>query len=194
MKSETTQKRLIPLNIQLFAENEPNNDNGGNDGGTNDNPPKTYSEQEYLRLKASFDKASSELAEAKKQVKAKMSEDEKKAQEQDEINKKLADYESKFEDYALKDELMKGNVFTSEEIESIIKEKNDKPTLLKTMVSLFNKKIEDIKKQAVADFMKSSDVGGGNGSGNAIDKDVQAFINGNKNDRTSKARERYLGK
>lgn len=191
MKSETTQMKF-PFNIQLFAENEPNNDNGGNGG--NDNPPKTYSQEEYNKLKASFDKASSEVADLKKQAKAKMSEEEKKAQEQDEINKKLADYESKFEDYALKEELMKGNVFTSEEIESIIKEKNDKPTLLKTMVSLFNKKVEDIKKQAVADFMKSSDVGGGNGSGNAIDKDVQAFINGNKNDRTSKARERYLGK
>lgn len=163
-------KKFIPLNIQLFAEQEPNNnvDNGGNGG--NDNPPKTYSQEEYNRLKASFDKASSELAEAKKQAKAKMSEDEKKAQEQDEINKKLADYESKFEDYALKDELMKGNVFTSEEIESIIKEKNDKPTLLKTMVSLFNKKVEDIKKQAVADFMKSSDVGGGSNDVKSAEK------------------------
>lgn len=191
MKSETTQKRFIPLNIQLFAENDPNNDNGGNGGGTDDTPPKTYSEQEYLKLKASFDKASSELAEAKKQAKAKMSEDEKKAQEQDEINKKLADYESKFEDYALKEELMKGNVFTSEEIESIIKEKNDKPTLLKTMVSFFNKKVEDIKKQAVADFMKSSDVGGGSG-GNATDGDVQTYIDSKKNDRTSKARKKFL--
>ena len=191
MKSETTQKRFIPLNIQLFAENDPNNDNGGNGGGTDDTPPKTYSEQEYLKLKASFDKASSELAEAKKQAKAKMSEDEKKAQEQDEINKKLADYESKFEDYALKEELMKGNVFTSEEIESIIKEKNDKPTLLKTMVSFFNKKVEDIKKQAVADFMKSSDVGGGAG-GNATDGDVQTYIDSKKQDRTSKAREKFL--
>ena len=156
-----TQKMKLPLKIQQFSEND-GNDNGG-DGGT---PPKTYSEQEYFKLKASFDKASSELAEAKKQAKAKMSEDEKNAQEQEEIKNKLADYESKFEDYALKDELMKGNVFTSEEIESIIKEKNDKPTLLKTMVTLFNKKTEDIKKQAVADFMKSSDVGGGDsGSG-----------------------------
>ena len=189
MKSETTQK-FIPLNIQLFAENDPNNDNGGNGGG---NPqPKTYSEEEYNKLKASFDKTSSELAEAKKQAKAKMSEDEKKAQEQDEINKRLADYESKFEDYALKEELMKGNVFTNEEIESIIKQKNDKPSLLKTVVELFNKKVEDIKKQAVADFMKSSDVGGGSGSGNATDKDVLSFIESKKNDKTSKAREHFL--
>ena len=185
MKSETTQKMKFPLNIQLFAE-------GDGEQGGNDNPPKTYSEQEYLKLKASFDKVSSEVADLKKQAKARLSEDEKKEQEQEEVNQKLAEYESKFEDYALKDELMKGNVFTSEEIESIIKEKHNKPTLLKTMVELFNKKVENIKKQAVADFMKSSDVGGGSGSGNAIDKDVQAFIDGNKNDRTSKARERYL--
>lgn len=192
MKSVKAQK-LIPLNIQLFAENETNNDNNGNGGSTNDNQPKTYSEQEYLKLKASFDKTASELAEAKKQAKAKMSEDEKKAQEQDEINKKLADYESKFEDYALKDELMKGNVFTSEEIENIIKEKNDKPTLLKTMVSLFNKKVEDIKKEAIAEFMKSSDVSGGfGGNNNTTDKDVQSYINSKKNDRTSKAREHFL--
>lgn len=187
MNFKDKQKQLITLNIQLFAEGE-------NGQGGNDNPPKTYSEEEYNKLKASFDKASSELAEAKKQAKAKMSEDEKKAQEQDEINKRLAEYESKFEDYALKEELMKGNVFTNEEIESIIKEKGDKPTLLKTIVTLFNGKIEQIKKDAIAEFMKSSDVGSSSNGGNAIDKDVQAFIESNKGKSTSKAREHYLKK
>ena len=187
MKSETTQK-FIPFNLQLFAEGE--DGNGGNGGGTPQ--PKTYSEEEYNKLKASFDKTSSELAEAKKQAKAKMSEDEKKAQEQDEINKRLAEYESKFEDYALKEELLKGNIFTNEEIEDVIKQKNDKPALLKKIVELFNSKVENIKKEAVADFMKSSNVGGGNGNTNNSDKDVEAFIESKKNDRTSKAREKFL--
>lgn len=177
------QKCLLPLNIQLFAEGD------GNDGGTTQ---KTYSEEEYNKLKASFDKTSSELAEAKKQAKAKMSEDEKKAQEQEEVNKKLAEYESKFEDYALKEELLKGNVFTSEEIENIIKQKADKPTLLKTIMTLFNSKIENIKKEAVAEFMKSSDVGGSNGGKSSTDKDVENYINSTKKTTTSKAREHYL--
>ncbi len=188
MKIETTRK-MIPLNVQLFA--EPNNDNGGNGGG-NDPQPKTYSEEEYNKLKASFDKTSSELAEAKKREKAKMSEEEKKTQEQEEVNKKLAEYESKFEDYALKEELLKGNIFTTEEIDKVIKAKNDKPALLKTIMELFNSKVDNIKKEAVADFMKSSNVGGGHAKGNNSDQDVQDYIESKKNDRTSKAREKFL--
>lgn len=175
------------INIQFFAEG----DEGGE--GNQGNPPKTYSEEDYQKLKSSFDKTSSELAELKKQMKGKLSEDEKKAQEQEEINQKLRDYESKFEDFELKDELMKANIFTSDEVDKIVAKKESKKELLNSVISLVNQKIEEAKKTAVAEFMRSSDTSGGSGgNGKNTDKDVEAFINGKKKDTSSKARDYYL--
>lgn len=189
MKKEN---KFIPFNLQLFAED---GEGDGTDNGGNEKTLKTYSEEEYLKLKASFDKASSELAEAKKRERAKLTDEEKKAKEQEEVNQKLADYESKFEDYALKEELLKCNLFNNDEITSIVKEKNDKPKLLAKIVELFNSKIDNIKKEAVDNFMKSSDVGGTKGGNEkTTDKDVQSYIDSKKNDRTNKAREYFLKK
>lgn len=176
-------------NIQFFAENE-----GGED-------PKTYSQEEVDKLnaemakyKARVDELSKNEKKYKDEIKAKMSEDEKKAQEQEEINKKLADYESRLEDFALKEELVKTNVFTSEEIESIVKEKGDNVALLKTIGGLVNAKIEKAKKDAVAEYMRSSDVSGSGGGAKNGDKDVEAYIEKTKQSSTSKAREYYLNK
>lgn len=176
-------------NIQFFAE--------GDDGGT---PPKTYSQEEVDKLnaemakyKARVDELSKNEKKYKDEIKAKLSEEEKKAQEQEEINKKLADYESKFEDFALKEELVKLNTFTSEEIESIVKEKGDKVALLKTIGTLVTTKLEKAKKDAIAEYMRSSDVSGSGGSGAKNgDKDVEAYIQKNKQNTTSKARDYYL--
>ena len=176
-------------NIQFFAE--------GDDGGTT---PKTYSQEEVDKLnaemakyKARVDELSKNEKKYKDEIKAKLSEEEKKAQEQEEINKKLADYESKFEDFALKEELVKLNTFTSEEIESIVKEKGDKVALLKTIGTLVTAKLEKAKKDAIAEYMRSSDVSGSGGSGTKKgDKDVEAYIQKNKQNTTSKARDYYL--
>ena len=55
------EQRLIPLNLQLFA-------NEGNEGGQGEgSQEKSYSEAEYLKLKESFDKSASELAKLKKE-------------------------------------------------------------------------------------------------------------------------------
>lgn len=180
--------------IQFFAEgNEGKEDNGGNEGGAP--TPKTYSEEEYAKLKNSFDKTASELAELKKQLKSKMTEDEKKSEEQKEIDKKLKLYESKMEDYELKDELVAVNVFTNDEIQTIISKKESKKDLIKSIVELVNGKIEEAKKQAVAEFMRSSDGSGGTGGNEKkIDKELQDFIDKNKTGYSTKARDYYLNK
>lgn len=81
----------FPLNIQLFADNggEPNGGNGEG-GGT---PPITYTQEEYDKLKASFDKTSSELAKYKKEAKDKLSEEEKAKKLQEEKDQRLAELE-----------------------------------------------------------------------------------------------------
>ena len=59
---------LFDLDIQLFAEPNPSNDpEPANDPKSNDK--QKYSDEDYLKLKANFDKTSSEIAELKKQLK-----------------------------------------------------------------------------------------------------------------------------
>lgn len=188
------------LNIQFFADTTDN----GSDNGTNgsaDNQTKTYSEQEYNKLKSDydklktqFDKTSSDIAELKKQAKAKLTEEEQKAQENAEKEKQFADMQSKIEDYQLKDELVKGNLFTSEEIDKIITNKGDKKELLKSIVTLVQTKIEETKKNAIAEFMRSSDVNASTSSKGQVDPTVQAFIDSQKNKNDSNARKHFLNK
>ena len=194
MKEELRKK----LNIQFFA--EPDNGAGGTDGG-NGNQPKTYSEEEYNKLKndydklkTQFDKTSSDVAELKKQAKAKLSEEEQKAQENAEKEKQFADMQSQIEDYQLKDELLKGNIFTNEDIEKIILCKNDKKELLKSIVSLVQAKIVEERKNAIEEFMRSSDVNASSNNNGNIDSTVQAFIDSQKNKVYSNARKHYLNK
>ena len=75
-------KQIIPLNIQLFAE-----DDGNGDGGT----PKTYSQSDIDKLNAELEKfkkandnLSKENAEHKRKAKEKLTEEEKIAQAQKE--------------------------------------------------------------------------------------------------------------
>ena len=168
MKDLKTKK----LNIQFFA--EPDNGTGGTNDG---NQPKTYSEEEYNKLKndydklkTQFDKTSSDVAELKKQAKAKLTDDEKKAQENAEKEKQFADLQSQIEDYQLKDELVQGNIFTNEEIDKILPNKNDKKELLKSVMTLVQAKIEEAKKNAIAEFMRSSDVSASNKSNESYAK------------------------
>ncbi len=174
------------MSIQFFGEGD-DNGNGGDDG-SGGTPPKTYSEEEYQKLKNSLDKALKEVADAKKRERDKMTDDEKKAAEQEAINQRIKDYESKIEDFELKEELMKANVFSSEEIESIVSKKTSSKELLNEMVKIFSTKIENAKKQAVQEFMQSSDVTGSGGSGkDKQDPDVANFIESSKKNSATKA-------
>lgn len=76
-------KRPLRLDIQLMAED------GGEDNGGKETP-KTYTEEEYLKLKKAFDDTASELSKAKKSAKEKLTEEEKLAQAQKEKDELLA--------------------------------------------------------------------------------------------------------
>ena len=156
-------KLLLPLNIQLFADGE-----GEGEGGT----PKTYSEEEYkkiqedyAKMKASFDKASSELAEEKKRNKAKMSEDEKRKADDEEKQKQFDEMSKKLKRFELKASLSKS--FADTEIDDIVEAiiENDSNKL----AELISKSHEEYKKKVTEEakktFSKSSKVPGGNGEG-----------------------------
>ena len=169
-------KLLLPLNIQLFADGD-----GGN-GGDGGNPPapKTYSEEDYKKLqdelgkmKASFDKASSDLADEKKKNKAKMSEDEKKKLEDEEKDRKFKEMETELNKLKLKNSLSK--TFEESEIEGIVEAivSNDTAKL----AELITKSHEEFKKktmeEAKKEFSKSSNIPGGSGDGKDDDEETK---------------------
>lgn len=172
-------KLLLPLNIQLFADG---GDGGNGDGGNGGNPPapKTYSEEEYKKLqdeyakmKASFDKASSDLADEKKKAKAKMSDDEKKKLEDDEKDKKFKEMETELNKLKLKTSISKS--FEESEVDGIVEAiiSNDVSKLSELIV----KSHEDFKKktmeEAKKEFSKSSKIPGGDGGNDGDDEETK---------------------
>lgn len=145
-------KQFLNFKIQKFAE-----------GG--EPTPKTYSEEEYLALKKRVDEMSTNEKNLKIQLKERMTDDEKKAQEQEALNQKLANYESQLENISVEKELLKGG-FTSEEITKIIESKGNNVSLATTISTIFQAKLEQEKKkwqQELSDQTKG--VNGGSNSG-----------------------------
>lgn len=157
-------KTQIPFKLQFFGEGEPTPEPNPN--------LKTYSHEEYAKLKASFDKASSELASLKKQI---MTDEEKKAEEDKALREKVANYESQLENLTLEKSLTKNNLFSSEEAQNILKSKDNKSEMLESIMTLVSAKIEQAKKNAIAEFMQSSNVTGGIKTPNSADDEIIAM-------------------
>lgn len=160
-------KTQIPFKLQFFGEGEPTPEPNPN--------LKTYSHEEYEKLKASFDKASSELANLKKQVQQKMTDEEKKTEEDKALREKLANYESQLENLTLEKSLTKNNLFSSEEAQNILKSKDNKSEMLESIMTLVSAKIEQAKKNAIAEFMQSSNVNGGIPTPDSADDEIIAM-------------------
>lgn len=160
-------KTQIPFKLQFFGEGEPTPEPNPN--------LKTYSQEEYEKLKASFDKTSSELASLKKQVQQKMTDEEKKAEEDKALREKVANYESQLENLTLEKSLTKNNLFSSEEAQNILKSKDNKSEMLESIMTLVSAKIEQAKKNAIAEFMQSSNVTGGIKTPNSADDEIIAM-------------------
>lgn len=157
-------KTQIPFKLQFFGEGEPTPEPNPN--------LKTYSHEEYAKLKASFDKTSSELASLKKQI---MTDEEKKAEEDKALREKVANYESQLENLTLEKSLTKNNLFSSEEAQNILKSKDNKSEMLESIMTLVTAKIEQAKKNAIAEFMQSSNVTGGIKTPNSADDEIIAM-------------------
>ena len=185
---------LFELDIQRFAEPGPNPDPNPNPN-PNPEPKNKYSDEDYLKLKANFDKTSSEIAELKKQLKSKQTDDEKKAQEELEKQQEMDNLKKEVATYKIEKTLLSS--FEKDEVEKISKSiiDNDVDSLVKALVEIRTAYKDKIYKQAKEEFSKSAKIPGGSGNDDDVDKDIQDYIDKRKGKKTSndKAREYYFG-
>ena len=151
-------KNLLPLNIQMFAENENVVDNGG----ASEETPKTYSQEEYDKIiaerdkfKKSIDNLTKENADFKRKQKEKMSEEEKLAEAQKEKDRVLQETQKELLGLKLSKELIGPIGFTvygSPIKDYTGEEKNERYKTL-TNTQLFYKwfKDEEIKNEKLED-------------------------------------------
>ena len=104
-----------------------------------------------------------------------MTDEEKKAEEDKALREKLANYESQLENLTLEKSLTKNNLFSSEEAQNILKSKDNKSEMLESIMTLVGAKIEQAKKNAIAEFMQSSNVTGGIKTPNSADDEIIAM-------------------
>ena len=174
-------------NLQLFAE-----DGGADDGGKQNPPAQKHTDEEYDKLKANFDKTSSEIAELKKQLKSKQSDEEKKAEEELTRQKEVEDLKKEVATYKIQSSLQE--VFEKEETEKLIKPilDNDVDTLVKNLVELRKAYKDKIYAEAKEEFSKSAKIPGGNDDNDSLPTDIQAYIDGKKS-KGKNAKEYYFG-
>lgn len=147
-------ENLKSLNIQFFAE--------GDDSKTE---PKTYTEEEYLKLKNAFDKKASELADINKKLKDKMTEEEKTQAEQKQKDEEYVKMQQELSNLKMSRELISGG-FESKEIEQIVESVSSGNTvdLCKVLNNIRKSLVENITKQVKDDLMKSNSLPKGSSS------------------------------
>lgn len=153
-------KKLLkyPLNIQLFADGD--NEGGNQTPQNGDQEKNTITFEEYSKLKSQFDKTSSELAKMKKEEKARMSEDEKKALELQQREAHYQELERKVLRGEMQNELINSGL-DNDSISKILDTyfSEDKPDIInvcKTIAQVLKKNIDTIKENAKDEFQRGS--------------------------------------
>lgn len=190
MKNEKLFKRM---NIQFFAEPAPGGDGAGGSGADEKVSKSDYDKllKQYEAQKNRIDELTKNEKEYKKQIADKQTDEEKKAQENQEILDRLAEYENKYEDMSIERELVASG-FEEDEVQQYIKVKNDKVALAKQVSTIIKKKLENAKKQWEQELLqKTKGVNGGGGE--TVDESVTSYIN-QKGNSQNKAREHFLNK
>ena len=194
MKQKNLVRGLMPLNIRLFGSGE--GDGDPNPNLQNDPQPKTYSEEEYLKLKAAFDKSSSDLAKAKKDLAARQSDEEKKAAEE-------AEKQQQYEDLVKQNKEMKISAtlatagYSEKDIQTLAKPllEGNIEEACKVLATLRKEMEEEITKRAKDEFNKSSRIPGGTGGADDdIPEDIQALVDAKKGKAKVSAKDYYFGK
>lgn len=187
-------KQLIPLNIQLFAED------GGNGGSET---PKTYSQEDYDKITAELEKIkkandnlSKENAEHKRKAKEKLSEEEKLAQAQKEKDELLVNAQKELLAIKMSKEFMIAG-FDEKTTDDIVKSFTEKDSVefARNLSTHIKTLIENVRKEEQLKFNQSSTIPP-NGSGkksNGLDPIVEKYIN-NKKSNNNKAEEILFGK
>ena len=190
-------KRLMPLNIQLFAE-------GGEDGqGGEPDTPKTYTQEEVDRLNAEIEKIkkandnlSKENAEHKRKAKEKLSEEEKIAQAQREKEEALAAAQTELLQIKLSKEFLVAG-FDEETVNTLVKSftQEDGVQFAKTITNCIKKLVENVRKEEQVKFQQSGTQPptGSGGSKSGLDPRVEKYIQ-TKNTNNNPAYEKLFGK
>ena len=147
-----------PLNIQLFADGDNEGDPTPPQNGNQEKNTITF--EEYSKLKSQFDKTSSELAKMKKEEKARMSEDEKKALELQQREAHYQELERKVLRGEMQNELINSGL-DNDSISKILDTyfSEDKPDIInvcKTIAQVLKKNIDTIKENAKDEFQRGS--------------------------------------
>ena len=181
---------FLKLNLQLFAEGEP----GADDKGGGQEPPKNkYSDEDYEKLKALFDKEVSEKANLKKQLKDKQTEDERKAEDEKEKNAETERMKQELATLKIERKLVQN--FTEDEIKvlSPLIISGDTDKLVEQLVKLREDYKKRVLDEAKKEFSKSADLPGGSGDDDNVPSEVQSYIDKKKKTSSNKSRDYYFG-
>lgn len=123
---------------------------------------KTYSEEEYLKLKRALDNANAEAKKSKDSLKAKMTEEEKLAEEREARELENQQIRLELRKLKLQTKLISGG-FNEEETKKIIDLRNsdDDEAFAKYLVDIRNSLIESTTKSAREEFSKENYVPAG---------------------------------
>ncbi len=198
MKNELNKVRMLPLNIQLFA--EPEVDEGK---GTNPTPPATSTsdgksetelrlEAEIAKQKKLIDTYSAQIAEDKKKAKAKMSEEEQAKVLMEEKDARLAELERKVASAELSTELTKGG-FEEQDITDLVEAilNKDNKTVAQLLVTSKAKAIEKAVEDAKKEFQAGTPLPGQGGSGTDQAVEFGKNLRGSQSTTTNTARDLY---
>ncbi|WP_419955932.1 capsid assembly scaffolding protein Gp46 family protein [Neobacillus niacini] len=156
-------KFLLPLDLQIFADLEPTPDPEPNPNlnpePTPEPPAKTYTQEELeeiIKQRVSREKKAAEKAVAEAEKLAKMNEEEKKQFEFEKLQKELAEYKKKESFYSLSKEaskmLSENEISVDDDLLAfVVKETaEDTQAAVNSFVTLINAKVEEGVKKALA--------------------------------------------
>lgn len=192
-------KYLTKLNIQLFAEPT---DGGTDDGGAKtENNPISREEfdkltNDYNKLKSANDSLSKENADYKRKAKDKMSEEEKKAQQDKEKDDLIAQMRQEILSTKMSKELTSCG-FDDKQCEEIITcfTKGDMVEFTKTISSKINELVANKIKEEQKKFQASSTLPpSGTGATDKIDPLFKSILESKESNKKNNARDYYLNR
>lgn len=190
--------KYLTLNIQMFAD-EPTD--GGTNEGSNAQPEKTITKEDYdklaselAKIKQANDNLSKENANYKRQAKDKMSEEEKKAQQDKEKDDLIAQMRQEILSTKMSKELTSCG-FDDKQCEEIIScyTKGDMVEFTKTISNKINELVANKIKEEQKKFQASSTLPpNGTGATDKIDPLFKSILDSKETNKKNNARDYYL--
>ena len=188
---EKLTRKFMPLNIQLFAENGTSGDGTPASENTTSNPapqPKTYSEDEYNKLKSALDKANAEAKQNKEALRAKQTDEEKAKELQENQAKEHEAIKKELRELKLSNSLISGG-YTQEEATKIIELRlsDDDIAFAKYLNELRKGLIDQTTQETKKQFSKENHVPGGTSGDGTTSRAIEKAKSFHKADNTDLA-------